>query len=127
MKVSQFEFHLTDLSENNSKFCDLNVKIDEEGILRCEGRLKFAPIPQETRSPILLNDKDPPSKLIILNIYESKKRISAKYTLNEFRQKFWLLCGKRIAKNITFLPLNCSNFRLKQCERPYIYQKCQRN
>ena len=127
MKVSQFEFHLTDLSENNSKFCDLNVKIDEEGILRCEGRLKFAPIPQETRSPILLNDKDPPSKLIILNIYESKKRISAKYTLNEFRQKFWLLCGKRIVKNITFLPLNCSNFRLKQCERPYIYQKCQRN
>ena len=127
MKVSQFEFHLTDLSENNSKFCDLNVKIDEEGILRCEGRLKFAPIPQETRSPILLNDKDPPSKLIILNIYESKKRISAKYTLNEFRQKFWLLCGKRIVKNITFLPLNCSNFRLKQCERPYIYQKCKRN
>ena len=127
MKVSQFEFHLTDLSENNSKFCDLNVKIDEEEILRCEGRLKFAPIPQETRSPILLNDKDPPSKLIILNIYESKKRISAKYTLNEFRQKFWLLCGKRIVKNITFLPLNCSNFRLKQCERPYIYQKCQRN
>ena len=127
MKVSQFEFHLTDLSENNSKFCDLNVKIDEEGILRCEGRLKFAPIPQETRSPILLNDKDLPSKLIILNIYESKKRISAKYTLNEFRQKFWLLCGKRIVKNITFLPLNCSNFRLKQCERPYIYQKCQRN
>ena len=127
MKVSQFEFHLTDLSENNSKFCDLNVKINEEGILRCEGRLKFAPIPQETRSPILLNDKDPPSKLIILNIYESKKRISAKYTLNEFRQKFWLLCGKRIVKNITFLPLNCSNFRLKQCERPYIYQKCQRN
>ena len=127
MKVSQFEFHLTDLSENNSKFCDLNVKIDEEEILRCEGRLKFAPIPQETRSPILLNDKDPPSKLIILNIYESKKRISAKYTLNEFRQKFWLLCGKCIVKNITFLPLNCSNFRLKQCERPYIYQKCQRN
>ena len=127
MKVSQFEFHLTDLSENNSKFCDLNVKIDEEGILRCEGRLKFAPIPQETRSPILLNDKDLPSKLIILNIYESNKRISEKYTLNEFRQKFWLLCGRRIVKNITFLPLNCSNFRIKQCERPYIYQKCQRN
>ena len=56
MKANQFEFHLTDLSDNNSKFRDLNVKLDEEGILRCEGRLKFAPIPQETRSPILLND-----------------------------------------------------------------------
>ena len=56
VKANHFEFHLTDLSDNNSKFRDLNVKLDEEGILRCEGRSKFAPIPQETRSPILLND-----------------------------------------------------------------------
>ena len=42
MKANQFEFHLTDLSDNNSKFRDLNVKLDEEGILPCEGRLKFA-------------------------------------------------------------------------------------
>ena len=100
VKANQFEFHLTDLSDNNSKFRDLNVKLDEEGILRCEGRLKFAPTPQETRSPILLNDKHPLSKLIILNIHESNKHISAKYTLNEFRQKFWLLCGRRIVRNI---------------------------
>ena len=41
VKANQFEFHLTDLSDNNSKFRDLNVKLDEEGILRCEGRLKI--------------------------------------------------------------------------------------
>ena len=100
VKANQFEFHLTDLSDNNSKFRSLNVKLDEEGILRCEGRLKFAPIPQETRSPILLNDNHPLSKLIILNIHESNKHSSAKYTLNEYRQKFWLLCGSRIVRNI---------------------------
>ena len=65
MKANQFEFHLTDLSDNSSKFRDLNVKLDEEGMLRCEGRLKFAPTLQETRSPILINDKHPLSKLII--------------------------------------------------------------
>ena len=90
VKANQFEFHLTDLSDNNSKFRDLNVKFDEEGILRCERRLKFVPISQETRSPILLNDKHPLSKLIILNIHGGNKHISAKYTLNKFRQKFWL-------------------------------------
>ena len=42
VKSNQFEFYLTDLSDNNSKFRDLNVKLDEEGILPCEGRLKFA-------------------------------------------------------------------------------------
>ena len=85
MKANEVEFHLTDLSDNNSKFRDLNVKLDEEGILCCEGRLKFAPISQETRPPILLNDKQPLSKLVILNIYGSNKHISAKYTLNKLR------------------------------------------
>ena len=56
MKANQFEFHLNDLSDNNSKFRDFNVKLDEEGILRCGGCLKFAPILQEMESPYLLND-----------------------------------------------------------------------
>ena len=86
VKTNQFEFHLTDLSDNNSKFHDLNVKLDEEEILRCEGRLELAPILQETRSHILLNDKHPLSKLIILNIHESNKHISPKYILSKFRQ-----------------------------------------
>ena len=107
VKANQFEFHLTDLSDNNSKFRDLHVKLDEEGILRCEGRLKFAPIPQETRSPILLNDKYPLFKLIILNIHKSNKHSSAKNALNEFRQKFWLLCERRIARNIIRVCATC--------------------
>ena len=31
VKANQFEFDLTDLSDNNSRFRGLNVKIDEEG------------------------------------------------------------------------------------------------
>ena len=49
-KANQLVFHLTDLSENNSKFCDLNVKIDEGRCLRCEGRLSFATISQKKRN-----------------------------------------------------------------------------
>ena len=113
VKAKQFEFHLTDLSENNSKFCVLNVKLDEEGILCCEGRLKFAPISQETKSPILLNDKHPLSKLIILNIHERNKHISTKYTFNEFRQKFRLFCGRRFVRNILRA---CVIYRKRHCK-----------
>ena len=113
VKSNQSEFYLTDLSDNNSKFRDLNVKLDEEGILCCEGRLKFAPIPQETRSPILLNDKHLLSKLITLNIHKSNKSISAKYTLNEFRQKFWVLCGRSIVRNIIQACVTC---RKRHCK-----------
>ena len=118
VKPTQFKFHLTDLSDNNSKFSDLNVKLDKEGILRCEGRLKFAHIAQETRSPILLNEKHPISKLIILNIHLTNKHISVKYTLNEFRQKFWLLCGRRIVKNIIRAFVNCRKTHCKSYRYP---------
>ena len=120
MKANQFEFHLTDLSDNNSKFRDLNVKLDEEGILRCEGPLKFAPILQETRSPILLNEKHTLSKLIILIIHESNKRSSAKYALNEFRQKFWLLCGRRIVRNIIRACVTCCKRHCKSYRYPLL-------
>ena len=118
VKVNQFEFHLTYLSDNNSKFRDLYVKLDEEEILNCEGRLKFAPIPQETRSPILLNDKHPLSKLIILNIHESNKHSFATYTFNEFRQKFWLLCGRCIVRNIIRACVNCNKRHCKSYRYP---------
>ena len=116
MKNNQFEFHLTDLSDSNSKFRDLNVKLDEEGILRCEGRLKFPSSSQETKSPILVNDKHPLSKLVILNVHESNKHISAKYILNEIRQKFWLLRRTQIVRNIIracviYRKIHCKNYR----------------
>ena len=117
VKANKFEFHLTDLSNNSSKSSDLKVKLDD-GVLRCEGRLKFARILQETKSPILLNDKHPLSKLIILNIYESDKNISAKYTLNEFKQKFSLPCGKRIVRNILRACVICRKRHCKSYRYP---------
>ena len=75
--------------------------------------MEFAHIAQETRSPILLNDKHPFSKLLILNIHQSNKHISAKYILNEFRQKFWLLCGRRIVRSII---IACVTSRKRHCK-----------
>ena len=117
VEANQFEFHLTDLSDNNSKFRDLNVKLDEEGILHCEGCLKFAPILQETKSTVLSKHKHPLFE-IILNIHESNKHISAKYTLNEFRQKFWLLCRRRIARNIIKVCIICGKRHCKSYRYP---------
>ena len=110
MKDNQFEIYLTDFSDNNSKFHDLNVKLNEEGILRCEGRLKFAPISQETKLPALLDDKHPLLQLIILNIHESNKHIS--------RKKFWLHCGRRIVRNIIRACVICRKRHCKSYRYP---------
>ena len=47
VKANQFKFYLTDLSDNNSKFRDLNLKLDEEGILRSEGSSNSQPFRRE--------------------------------------------------------------------------------
>ena len=74
------------LNEKNiSKYNYLNLTIDEKGLIRCTGRLSLAPLPYETRSPILLDPYYPLTKLITLNIHERNKHIGYKLTLTEFR------------------------------------------
>ena len=73
------------LNEKNiSKYNYLNLTIDEKGLIRCTGRLSFAPLPYEARLTILLNLYHPLARLIILNIRESSKHIGYKHTLTEF-------------------------------------------
>ena len=79
--------HLTDLRDNNSKFRDLNVKLGEEGILRCERRS------QETRSSILLNDvifyieKTETLRKRLPKSYSSKAVVHRRFW-NKYFQKF---------------------------------------
>ena len=87
------------LNEKNiSKYNYLNLNIDEKGLLRCTGRL--APLPYETRSPILLDPSHPLTKLIILNIHERNKHIGYKHTLTQFRQRFWIAQGRKLVHNL---------------------------
>ena len=103
VKADQFEFHLTDLSDNNSKF-------------ECKTwwRRNFSP----WRTFKIRSRKHPLSKLIILNIHESNKHSSEKYTMNEFGQKFWLLCGRRIVRNITTACVTCHKRPCKSYRYP---------
>ena len=99
-KIKKMEVYLTDLKANElkigeeylvkssqknllnekniSKYKHLNLTIDEKGLVRCTGRLSLAPLPYETRSPILLDPCHPLTKLIILNIHERNKHIGYK-------------------------------------------------
>ena len=84
------------LNEKNiSKYNYLNLTIDKKGLIRCTGRLSFAPLPYETRSPILLDPSHPSTKLIIVNIHERNKHIGYRHTLTEFRQHFWIVEGRK--------------------------------
>ena len=89
------------LNEKNiSKYNYLNLTIDEKGLIRCTGRLSFAPLPYETRLTTLLNLYHRLTKLIILNIRERSKHIGYKHTLTEFRQRFWVVQGRKLVRSL---------------------------
>ena len=50
--------------EITDRFKQLNIQFDQDGILRCYGRIQNAPLPSDTVNPILLDSKNSLAKLI---------------------------------------------------------------
>ena len=107
------------LNEKNiSKYNYLNLTIDQKDLIRRTGRLSLAPLPYETRSPILLDSYHPLTKLIILNIHERNKRIGYKHTLTEFRQRFWIVQGRKLVRNLLRKCIICKKIEGKSYAYP---------
>ena len=98
--------------------CQLNVKLDENGIYRCYGRLQNAPMEFESRFPILLNKRNKLTELIITtDIHVRHKHVLAKQTLTELRKKFWIAKGRSLVRKI----LNGCRVCRKFDGKPYSY------
>ena len=107
------------LNEKNiSKYNYLNLTIDEKGLIRCTSRLSLAPLPYETRSPILLDPCYPLTKLITLNIHERNKHIGYKHTLTEFQQRFWIAQGRKLVRNLLRKCIICKKIEGKSYAYP---------
>ena len=78
---------------------ELQVKEDEDGVLRCYGRLSNADIPEDAKEPILLPKYHPLTELIILRAHERTLHGGVKDTLAELRSQFWVFqAGQQIRK-----------------------------
>ena len=107
------------LNEKNiSKYNYLNLTIDKKGLIRCTGRLSFAPLPYETRAPILLDPSHPSTKLIIVNIHERNKHIGYRHTLTEFRQHFWIVEGRKLVRKLLRKCIICRKIEGKSYTYP---------
>ena len=56
----------------------LNIKLDEREILRCERRIEKAPSPYETKSPMLISTYQQLAKLTIEDVHHRKKHTQLK-------------------------------------------------
>ena len=115
IKINQNSFENNKLKELKK---ELNVIIDKENLFRCEGRLQYAPLPYESKTPILLNEKHKLSELIVKYIHEQYKHIGLKQTLTELRQRFWIVKGRSFVRGVLRKCVVCRRFEGKTYRYP---------
>ncbi|XP_062566817.1 uncharacterized protein LOC134229115 [Saccostrea cucullata] len=82
--------------EQNSKLLCLNPVIDEDGLLRCDGRLKYAEfLPYDVRYPIILPRNNYVTTLIIKYYHEKGNHVTGtNHTLSMISSRFWIISAR---------------------------------
>ena len=65
----------------------LGVYVDDDGLLQCRGRLGNAPVPEESKFPILLPRDSHVTDLIVRNCHQQVLHSGVNDTLNEIRSR----------------------------------------
>ena len=79
-----------------SKLLGLQPWLDEEGQMRCDGRLKYAEfLPQDARFPIILPRKNCVTKLIVKHYHETTNHAGGtNQLLPALSTRFWIISGR---------------------------------
>ena len=72
----------------------------DEDVIKCKGRLNNAPLPVNTRNPILLPAKHEFTHLLIKQSHECVKHSGISDTLTALRERYWVPRGREAVKKI---------------------------
>ena len=89
--------------ENEGSLTQLNPKSDGDGLLRMDGRLRFADeLPYDTRHPIRIPKDHPVTRLVIVDAHERLGHgAGVEQVLTELRSRFWIVKGRRMVRSVT--------------------------
>ena len=96
----------------------IDLFLDNEDIIRCTGRFKYAPMSDEVKFPILLPKDSHLTKLIIEDKHKLVKHSGVQTTLLEVRENFWIPKGRRLVKTIIYGCLVCRRLNAKPYKPP---------
>ena len=95
------------MQRNNNLQRQLGLFIDDDGILRCKGRLGNAELTEGARHPILLPRNDRITYLIIDHSHKQILHSGTSQTLSQVRQKYWILQGRATVKSVLRNCITC--------------------
>ncbi len=102
----------------NLRVQQLGLFLDDDKIIRCEGRIDHATVPNSTKQPILLPPRHGFTKLIIRESHEIVHHDGIRETLNCVRGKYWVLRGRECVKGVVRRCVKCKKFEAKPFPTP---------
>ncbi|XP_045201835.2 uncharacterized protein LOC123555228 [Mercenaria mercenaria] len=105
-------------AKRNNLQVQLGLYIDENGLLRCQGRLENAGLCENARHPILLHKKDTFTHLVIEKMHKEILHSGVSQTLAGVRQRFWIPHGRAAVKYVINKCTICRRFEGAPYEMP---------
>ncbi|XP_057312282.1 uncharacterized protein LOC130653787 [Hydractinia symbiolongicarpus] len=95
--------------QNNKNFEVEKVKLglfkDDDGVLRCKGRVQNSPLPYDTRHPVFLPTQCELLPLIVSDSHRAVGHNGPRDTLCHVRKQFWIPRLRQVVRNL--LPVHC--------------------
>lgn len=103
--------------EKEKKLQRFSPQVDDDGLLRVNGRLHLAEeLPFDTRHPVILPKDHPVTHLIITDAHQKLGHGSGtEHLLTELRSQFWILQGRRAVRTVVE---SCHGCRRRFSARP---------
>jgi len=100
---------------NKSSIYSLDPVIDENGVLRLNGRLKNSPhLEEDTKQPIILGAESLYTKLLLDEYHVTANHCGMEFVTNEIRQRYWIPKIRMAIKSTWNRCQHCKNLRSKQ-------------
>ncbi|CAG2234022.1 unnamed protein product [Mytilus edulis] len=102
-----------------SKLLGLQPRIDENGLIRCDGRLEYAEfLSFDARYPIILPRKNWVTKLIVKRYHELGKHVSGtNQTFSALSSRFWIISGREEIREYEHECYTCRKKKAKVAEQ----------
>ena len=98
---------------------NLNLQVDDSGVIRTYSRLKNAKVPFDSKAPIFLNKKHKLAELIVYYSHCKCLHRGVKQTLAELRSSYWITRGRSYVKKLLRPCVVCRKLNT----RPYSYPR----
>ena len=100
---------------SHQKLGDLNKPLglfrDENGIIRCKGRLSRSSLSVEAKYPVLIPRDHHISILIVRQCHNRVMHNGPKETLSELRSRFWIVKGRQLVRKIVHQCTTCKRIQ----------------